>query len=40
MFIAIFVDDMLVIAPDRATVDEIKREIGQKFDIKDLSPVN
>ena len=38
-FIAIYVDDLLIIAPTRAEVDELKAKLAKKFKIKDMGPV-
>eukprot|EP00952_Eustigmatos_sp_NYUAD-ZCMA_P013142 52409-Eustigmatos_ZCMA.PRE.1 len=39
LVVALYVDDLLIAGPQRATVDHFKRAIADRFKMKDLGPV-
>ena len=39
-WVMIYVDDIVIVAPTRSQIDDIKREIKVRFKIKDLGPIN
>ena len=40
VILLLYVDDMLVIGPNKDRVQELKAQLARKFDMKDLGPTN
>jgi ATP-binding cassette subfamily B (MDR/TAP) protein 1 len=40
IILLLYVDDMLVIGPDKDRVQELKVQLAREFDMKDLGPTN
>ena len=40
IILLLYVDDMLVVGPNKDRIQELKAQLAREFDMKDLGPVN